>query len=186
MNKRKEDKAIDLQDYPLDSRYRSDKERLREGEALMEARLEQLKKVPEDQILKARLLQLKYQMEDYLSGEGQGEGKSFLFFLVTYIDALYSRRSSFAEDMNISPVALSHVLNGHRDPKLEFLQRLMIHSDLVYRNISSFKNTTWFQVYYQGKIQDAFSKISRWSTVEAMHVNISEPMERYGKLLGSS
>lgn len=186
MNRRKKEKAIDLQDYPLDSRCRSDEERLRDGEVLMEARLEQLKKVPEDQVLKARLLQLKYQMEDYLSGEGQGDGKNFLVFLLTYIDTLYSKHSSFAEDMNISPVALSHVLNGHRNPKVEFLQRLMIHSDMVYRHISSFKNTTWFQVYYQGKIHDTFSEISRWSAVEAKHVNISEPMERYGNLLGNS
>lgn len=174
----------DVQDYPLDSRYTSEKERLSDGKALMAARLERMKKVPEEQILKARLLQLKYRMERYLSDEGQEEVSSFTGFLADYVNTLYSKRSNFAKDMDITPVALSHVLNGHREPKVEFLQRLMIHSEIVFRNISPFRNMTWFQVYYQGKILETFSEESRWAPTEAKHVQIREPMERYGDMLG--
>ncbi len=45
--------------YNLDSGYRSDKERQSEATSLMEARLKRMKTMFEDQVIRARLMQLK-------------------------------------------------------------------------------------------------------------------------------
>jgi hypothetical protein len=53
-------------EYGIDSRYKSNKERKSDATALMEARLERMKNLPKDQITKAKLLQLKLKMEEYI------------------------------------------------------------------------------------------------------------------------
>lgn len=175
---------IDGADFGVDSRYVSKEDMLSDGKALMEARLERMKNVSGEQILWARLLQLKLQMEAYLTDQADIDYKSFTDFLKMYIDTLYSKRSNFAKDLDITPVSLSQVLNNHREPKAEFLQRLMIHSEEVYRNVCPFKKETWFRVYYHEKICNAMSDQDHWMHEEEKHVNISEPLQIYGKLLG--
>lgn len=184
MNKKKKNvqNIVDAE-YGVDSRYTSEKERLSDGKALMEARLLQMNKVSEEQVLWARLSQLKLQMETFISDPGNEEHYSFTGFLKSYIDTLYSKRNIFARDMDISPVSLSQVLNCHREPKLEFLLRLMIHSEQVYRNVCPFRKDTWFKVYYHEKINATLAVQNKWQPEEEKHVNISEPMESYGKLL---
>ena len=61
---------------------------------------------------------------------------------------IYSKRSSFAKDINVIPVSLSQVLNNNREPKEEFIMKLMIHSEKAYMDICEFHKKTWFQVYY--------------------------------------
>jgi len=172
-------------EFGLDSRYVSKKERLSEGKALMEARLKRMKHVSEEQILKARLMQLKLQIEDYLGNPVTEDRNYFTDFLSKYIDTLYSRRSNFARDIGISPVSLSQVLNKHREPKVEFMQRLMLHSDQVYKHIGPFPMETWFRLYYAEKINEIMSRQDQWGPAEEKHVEIREPMETYGKILGN-
>ena len=170
-------------EFGMDSKYSSGKERLSDGRALMEARLQRMHNISDEQIIRARLLQLKLQMEEFISNPVVEDRNYFTDFLVMYVDALYSKRNNFAKDIDISPVSLSQVLNNHREPKVEFLLRLMIHSEKVYRNISAFEKNTWFQVYYHEKICDTLSRQNQWRPEEEKHVNISEPMQVYGKLL---
>jgi len=59
---KKGNKEIDGAEFGVDSRYSSKKERLADGKALMEARLKRMKNLSEDQIIKAKLLQLKFRM----------------------------------------------------------------------------------------------------------------------------
>jgi hypothetical protein len=54
-------------EYGLDSRYKSGLESVSEAKALMEARLRRMKMLSNDQITKAKLLQLKLKMEDFLN-----------------------------------------------------------------------------------------------------------------------
>jgi hypothetical protein len=58
--------AIEDTEYGVDSRYKSDKERESDATALMEARLIRMKNLSKDQIIRAKLLQLKLKMEQYL------------------------------------------------------------------------------------------------------------------------
>ena len=62
-NKINEDEA----EYGVDSRYISVKERNEEAANLMEARLNRMKNLPKEQIVKAKLVQLKLKMDAYIS-----------------------------------------------------------------------------------------------------------------------
>ena len=50
-------------EFGVDSRYKNQTERLSAGKELLEVRLDRINQLPKDQIIKARLLQLKLQTE---------------------------------------------------------------------------------------------------------------------------
>ena len=53
-------------EFGVDSRYKTNNEREQESIALMQARLDRMKNLSNEQILRAKLLQLKLKMENYL------------------------------------------------------------------------------------------------------------------------
>ena len=164
---------IDIE-YGVDSRYKSDKERESDATALMEARLRRMKNLSKDQITKAKLMQLKLQMEDYVKDPVYDKHNYFSEFLKTYIDSIYSKRITFAEDIDIAPVSLSQVINNHREPNDEFIMKLMIHSEKVYKDICEFHKKTWYQVYFHEKICATMSNQEQWRPEIEKHVRISE------------
>ncbi len=170
----KRKKMLEDAEYGIDSRYESKKEQETEATALMEARLARMKQLSRDQIVRAKLLQLKLQMEDYLKGPVYDDRNYFTEFLKSYIDIIYSKRSLFANDIDVAPVSLSQVLNNHREPKEEFIQKLMIHSEKAYENVGEFHKKMWLQVYYHEKICDAMSKQDQWRPKVEKHVRLSE------------
>lgn len=159
-------------EFGVDSRYASAKERKSDGQALMEARLERMKQVSDDDIIKAKLVQLKLKMEDYLQKPVYKDHNFFTEFLAAYIDAVYSKRSNFASDIDITPVRLSQVLNNHREPHDEFMLRLMVHSEKTYQNVCDFPQKTWYQVYYQEKICETIISEDEWRPEVEKHVKI--------------
>ena len=161
-------------EYGVDSRYKSRKEREFDGAALMEARLQRMKKLSRDQIIRAKLVQLKLRMEEYLNKPIYDKHNYFSEFVATYIDIIYSKRSNFAKDIDITPVMLSQVINNHREPKEEFMLRLMIHSEMAYKDVCNFHKKTWYQVYFNEKICDTMSSQDAWRPEVEKHVNISE------------
>ena len=164
---------IDIE-YGVDSRYKSDKERESDATALMEARLRRMKNLSKDQITKAKLMQLKLQMEEYVKDPVYDKHNYFSEFLKTYIDSIYSKRITFAEDIDIAPVSLSQVINNHREPNDEFIMKLMIHSEKVYKDICEFHKKTWYQVYFHEKICATMSNQEQWRPEIEKHVRISE------------
>ena len=54
-------------EYGIDSRYKSGLESVSEATILMEARLRRMKMLSKDQITKAKLLQLKLKMEEFIN-----------------------------------------------------------------------------------------------------------------------
>lgn len=159
-------------EFGVDSRYTSSKARKSDGQALMAARLERMKQVSEDDIVRAKLVQLKLKMEDYLQTPVYKDHNFFTEFLASYIDTVYSKRSNFASDINITPVRLSQVLNNHREPHDEFMLRLMVHSERTYQNVCDFPQKTWYQVYYQEKITDTILSEDEWRPEVEKHVKI--------------
>lgn len=153
---------IEDAEYGLDSRYKSKQEEQSESTKLMEARLNRMKNLSKDQITRAKLMQLKLRMEEYLKQPVYDDNNYFLDFLKTYIDTIYSKRRMFAEDIAIAPIKLSQVINNHREPKDEFIMKLMIHSEKVYQNICEFHKKTWYQVYFHEKICDTMSNQESW------------------------
>lgn len=161
-------------EYGIDSRYKSSKERESDATALMEARLMRMRNLSKGQITKARLLQLKLKMEEYIKSPVFDNNNYFSQFLKLYIDAIYSKRSDFAKDIDMTPVSLSQVVNNHREPKEEFIMKLMIHSEKIYKNVCAFHKTTWYQVYFHEKICDTMSKQDQWQPELEKHIRISE------------
>lgn len=157
-------------EYGVDSRYSSKQERLEDGKALMEARLQKMKNLSSEKIIKARLLQLKLQMEEFIKDPVYQEEKCFTKFLKSYIDTLYSKRTDFAKDIDITPILLSKIINNHREPREEFMQRLMIHSEKTYENICPFHKKAWYQVYYQEKLFEMMANQDEWKPEVERHV----------------
>ncbi len=159
-------------EFGVNSVYKNNKERLSDGKKLLEARLNRLNKLSNRQIVKAKLLQLKIQMEDYLKHANYQESNFFTNFLSKYIDTLYDKRMMFAKDINITPVSLSQILNNHREPKDEFMLRLMLHSELAFKDVGNFQKKTWYQVYYHEKICNTMANQEDWKSGEKKHVRI--------------
>lgn len=160
-------------EFGVDSRYFSQKEKDSESVALMEFRLTRMKKLSKEQIIQAKLLQLKLKMERYLNDTVTGQNDNFSVFLQTYIDIIYSKRNSFAKDINIEPVLLSQIINHHREPNEDFIKRLMIHSEIAYKTISPFPKEIWFQIYYNDKICRLMSSQKDWKSTIESQVKVS-------------
>ncbi len=170
-----EDKNLMMDvEYGIDSRYKSDLESVSEATALMEARLRRMKLLSNDQITKAKLLQLKLKMEEFINHPVYDNHNHFSNFLKFYIDSIYSKRSIFAKDINVDPVSLSQVINNHREPKDEFILKLMIHSEKVYKDVCSFNKKIWYQIYFNNKICEIMAKQEEWQPEIEKQVRVSE------------
>jgi hypothetical protein len=175
-NKKNQDLKVNPE-YGVDSRYKSEQERASEATVLMEARLKRMKKLSKDQVIHAKLIQLKLKMEEYLKQPVYDNRNHFSEFLRMYIDTIYSRRSVFASDIDITPVRLSQLINNHREPKDEFIMKLMIHSEKVYSNICEFHKKLWYQVYFHEKLCDTMSSQKEWRPKIEKHIKFSESIE---------
>ena len=167
--------------FGVDSRYTSQKESQTEATKLMEARLERMKNVSKNDIICAKLMQLKLQMETFIKKPMYNKHHYFTEFLEKYIDIIYSKRSVFATDLNITPSKLSQVINNHREPQDEFMLKLMIHSEKIYENVCSFQKEIWYQVYFHEKLCKTMSTQKEWTSKLENVVCVSEPIAKYKK-----
>ncbi|MDT4863558.1 hypothetical protein FQZ97_982710 [compost metagenome] len=149
-------------EYGVDSRYKSREEQKADSIALMEARLERMKTLPKEQIIRARLMQVKLKMERFLKESVPDNVNHFTAFVAAYIDVLYSKRNDFADDISVTPVFLSQVINNHREPNEEFILKLMIHSEKAFRNISGFNKKMWYEIYFHQKLSNTLSSQDQW------------------------
>jgi hypothetical protein len=149
-------------EFGIDSCYKTKNEREEDAVALMQARLDRMKNLSKEQILRAKLLQLKLKMEDYLKKPVYDNQNHFAQFLEFYIDTIYTKRIDFAKDINVTPNFLSKIINNHREPKEEFILKLMIHSEKAFEQVGEFHKITWYQVYFHEKICDTMSNQEKW------------------------
>jgi len=172
MTKKQDSTGLDSE-YGVDSRYKTTKEIAQDSVTLMEARLERMKNLPKEHILRAKLLQLKLKMENYLKEPVYDNQNHFAHFLETYVDAIYSKRSEFAKDINVTPVFLSQVINSHREPKEAFILKLMLHSEKVFKNVVEFQKEIWYKIYFHEKLCDTMSNQHVWRPEIAKQVTVS-------------
>lgn len=125
----------------------------------------------------SKLLQLKYQMEDHLDNPLCQHHSYFSKFLESYVDIIYNKRKNFAQDIDIEPTTLNHVINNHRDPQDNFIYRLTVHSEAIYKNICDFDQTLWPKIYYKDKVCDFLSSSEKWKKTESKHVRFKEILE---------
>lgn len=104
-------------------------ERKKATQLLAEARARHRVDKTEKEQLAARILQFRYQMEDYLNQEKFSSHRSFGYFLKEYVAILQKKRKEFAREINIGETELSQLINRHRLPNETILIRLEIHSN---------------------------------------------------------
>lgn len=93
----------------------------------------------------SRLLQLKFQLEDYVNSDQYKEALNFGYFLNEYVSRQDKKDKQFADEVNVTPAVLSQYINNHRKPKDEFVIRLELHSNGMIPAIS------WFKVIQKDK-----------------------------------
>ncbi|HET9058016.1 MAG TPA: hypothetical protein VFN30_14315 [Chitinophagaceae bacterium] len=76
-----------------------------------------------------KLMQLKFQIEDYLKSESFNPKFTFSYFLKEYVGILNKKRKYFAREINIDETELSQLINQHRLPNDNIMVRLEIHSN---------------------------------------------------------
>jgi transcriptional regulator with XRE-family HTH domain len=106
---------------------------------LAEARQKNKARLTDKQALYAKVLQLRFQIEDYSNSEVYDEQMSFSYFLRQYIKLNYKVNKQFAEDMNLDETELSQLLNKHRAPSEKIIIRLEIHSNNTIPALSWYK-----------------------------------------------
>lgn len=100
-----------------------------EGDAVLNEVLKQRRqKMSSSTMLKGALLQLRYQIEDYLENGAFDKHKTFGHFLHAYVNSLHKKQNEFAAEINIKPTELSQYINNHRKPPQAILIRLELHS----------------------------------------------------------
>lgn len=174
MSNKKLNNELEEFKFLIDSRVLSNKEKRDEREAILRAREKRFSNRSENEKKVSRLLQLKYQMENYLSNQKCIYEPLFPKFLSTYIDTLYDKRKNFAIDININPITLSQVINQHRDPQENFLIRLIVHSESAYKNLCSFEKELWPKIYYQDKVCEFLTSSEKSIKFEKKHVKNKE------------
>jgi len=50
--------------------------------------------------------------------------------------------------------------------------RLMIHSELAYKNLCDFPKQTWYKVYYHEQLCNTMSNQDKWQLAEKKNVKI--------------
>lgn len=91
------------------------------------------------------LLQLKFEMEDYVKENEYKQGFDFSYFLIEYINRLEIKKKAFAEEMDVDPTELSQIINKHRSPNEKFFIKLEIHSN------KNFPAVIWSQLIEKEK-----------------------------------
>lgn len=88
----------------------------------------------------SKLLQLKYQIEDYLNKPIDGkEHYTFGYFLNKYISSLEIQKNEFSRAVNLHVTKLSRLLNDYDEPNIKLFYRLEAHSNNLIPAIDWYK-----------------------------------------------
>lgn len=93
------------------------------------ARKKSREKMSDDDRLSLQVLQLKFQLEDYIQNKEFHPDLTFGHFLKKYVDLLQVKRKDFADEISIDETLLSQFINQHRMPPDYITIRLEIHSN---------------------------------------------------------
>lgn len=116
----------------------SSKEKLQIAKEITLLREKLNAQLDEKETIRFKILQLKYQMEDFIKNPTD-EKESFGSFLKQYIDAIDIKQIQLAQDISIDKTYLSQLINRHRSPSEEVLIRLEIHSGNLINAVTWYK-----------------------------------------------
>lgn len=92
-----------------------------------------------NQKIYSKLLQLKFQLEDYAYTNHYKKALNFGYFLNEYVTRQDKKDRQFANEVDVTSSVLSQYINNHRKPKDEFVIRLELHSNGMIPAISWLK-----------------------------------------------
>ncbi|MCF0056039.1 hypothetical protein [Dyadobacter sp. CY356] len=107
----------------------TDKVEKKEDEDFWKERQQQFESRSKQQKIYDKLLQLKFQLEDYVTNQKYDADANFGFFLNEYINGLEKQDKQFAADIDVKPAVLSGYINNHRKPPHKIIIRLELHSN---------------------------------------------------------
>lgn len=100
---------------------------------------------------KAKLMQLRFQIEDYLKENPFNGKKTFGYFLKSYITILDKKSNEFADEIDIKPTELSQYINDHRTPPQPVMIRLELHSQNIIPAVH------WYRLAESRKLHELMS-----------------------------
>ena len=112
---------------------------------LKQARQKVQAEMTDKQRLVSRILQFKFQVEDYLNSKSFNPKLTFGYFLKAYVDLQEKKRKNFAQEIDIDETELSQLINRHRTPNDSIIIRLEIHSN------NSIPAVTWYKLLEKEK-----------------------------------
>ncbi|MFD2863576.1 hypothetical protein [Mucilaginibacter antarcticus] len=113
-------------------------EKKEEEDFWIERRKQFANRTPQQQIYD-KLLQLKFQLEDYVVSNQYQAVLNFGYFLNEYVNRQEKPDKEFAADIDIKPAVLSQYINNHRRPPEKFVIRLELHSNGMIPALAWFK-----------------------------------------------
>lgn len=123
---------------------------------LAEARKKSRERSNPNHVLLAKLLQLKYQIEDYSRSTDFDNNLHFGSFLKEYVRSLNKKNKDLASDLDVDETYFSQIINKHRKPNDELIIRLEIHCNKIIPAI------TWYKLIEKEKeyelITDTFMR----------------------------
>lgn len=109
------------------------------AKSLKEVRKKTQSELSDQARLTLKLMQLKFQIEDYLKIDIFNPKFTFSYFLKEYVDVLNKKRKTFAQEISIDETELSQLINKHRQPNDSIIIRLELHSNNSIPAVSWFK-----------------------------------------------
>jgi hypothetical protein len=109
------------------------------AKSLKDARKKTQSETSDKTKLTLKLMQLKFQIEDYLKSDKFNPKFTFSYFLKEYVDVLNKKRKIFAQEISIDETELSQLINKHRLPNDSIIIRLELHSNNAIPAVSWFK-----------------------------------------------
>lgn len=114
--------------------------------ALAEALKQRRRAMSNEDKVKARLLQLRFQIEDYIGDSEFDKARTFSYYLKLYIEMLGMKQSQLAQEIDIKPAVLSQYINKHRTPPENVMVRLELHSH------NFIPAAAWYQLVEKEKV----------------------------------
>jgi plasmid maintenance system antidote protein VapI len=111
----------------------------KEEEEFWQERRKQFENRTPEQRVYDKLLQLKFQLQEYVESDQYKEILNFGYFLNEYISRQRKQDKQFADEVDIKPTVLSQYINNHRKPTEKFVIRLELHSNGMIPALSWFK-----------------------------------------------
>ncbi|MCO5950711.1 hypothetical protein [Mucilaginibacter flavidus] len=134
------------------------------SEQLAKHRAKRRAEMTEAEKLNLRLLQLKFRLEDYITGDQYNPEYTFGYFLEQYLQLANRKKKEFAGDIQIHETQLSQMLKDRREPNNSVMVRLELHSNNIIPAVSWFKLLEKEKAYQLKTDKSLRDKESRYVT----------------------